>query len=273
VATRLLKAKDSNVVEVNLGRSGQALCQQAANYAQQVLRADPDSVVIQWGVNDQFWGFSVAEFIVRYDALVSELRKAKPGMPICVMTLIADFRWEDNFDTWISQANVALQEIAVKYKCHVAYAHEAVGHDRGNYADSIHPNEKGAALMGESVRAAFENEPQTSERFDLSFHHVAEARVQAYVFIPEWAETQAGWIKVTDVTGTGMTLETDVPVKIRTPAIYGKDKTYAVTISDLAGEAIIERQVNTGWSGMLNFEVHGTEHKGPVSVDILSGMR
>jgi lysophospholipase L1-like esterase len=272
VATGLLKAKDTNVVEVNLGRSGHALCQQAANYPQQVLNAKPDSVVIQWGVNEQFWGFSVAEFTVRYDTLVRELRKAKPAMPIVVMTLIADFRWEENFDAWIAQANVALQEIAVKYKCHVAYAHRAVGHDKGNYADIIHPNEKGAALMAESVRAAFESEAQTSVCFDLSFDHVAEARVQAYVFIPEWGEPQEGWVNITDVTRTGMTMETDVPVKIRTPATYGKDKTYAVTIKDSAGNVIVEQKVNTGWSGMLNFEVDSGEHKGPVTVDILSGM-
>ncbi len=271
VATRLLRTKDPNAVEVNLGRSGHALCQQDVDYAKQVLAAKPDSVVIQWGVNDQFWGFSVTEFVVRYDALVNQLRKAKPAMPIVVMTLIADFRWKENFDEWIAQANVAIQEIAVKYNCHVAYAHKAVGHDKGNYADIIHPNEKGAALMADSIRSALESETQASACFDLSFDHLAEARVQAYVFIPEWGETREGWVRMTDVTRSGMTVDTDVPVKIRTPAMYGKEKTYTVTTKDHVGEVIVEQKINTDWSGMLKFKVDSSAHKGPVSVTILSG--
>ena len=76
VATRLLAGKHPGITEINLGQSGRALCQQEAGYSESVLKQNPDAVVIQWGVNDQYWGFSIAEFVARYDALVAALRAA-----------------------------------------------------------------------------------------------------------------------------------------------------------------------------------------------------
>jgi lysophospholipase L1-like esterase len=62
VVTRLLQKKYPGIQEINLGKSGQALCQQPENYAESILAQKPDAVVIQWGVNDHYWGFSDALF-------------------------------------------------------------------------------------------------------------------------------------------------------------------------------------------------------------------
>ena len=108
VATRLLQQRYPGITEINLGRSGQALCQQKPDYAEaEVLSQNPDAVVIQWGVNDQYWGYSVTEFTAKYEHLVSALRRAKPKMPIVLTTPVADFRWPENQDVWIGQAAVA----------------------------------------------------------------------------------------------------------------------------------------------------------------------
>lgn len=136
VTTRLLAGKYDAITEINLGQSGSALCQQGAGYSDSVLKQNPDAVVIQWGANDQYWGFSVSEFVARYDALVAALRAAKPRMRIVVMTLVADFRWADNQDAWIGEANVALQEIAARYRCHLADTHRAIDHQKKYFINS-----------------------------------------------------------------------------------------------------------------------------------------
>lgn len=255
VVTRLLKAGHPELTEVNLGRSGQALSQRRDDYYKEVLSSDPGAVVIQWGVNDQYWGFSTAEFLRKYEALVSGLRKARPEMPIVTTTLIADFRWLENFDQWIARANVGIQEIAVRYGCKVAYAHEALGHSREYYVDDIHPNEAGAELMARAIVAAFSEPAQDAGKFDLKFDTVSEARLQKYVFIPEWDETSEDMITITDVTHSGMTMETSVPVSVRTSRGYTRNTAYNMVLKNGAGEMISTQEVKSDWAGALQFKV------------------
>ena len=104
-----------------------------------MLSQNPGAGVFQWGVNDQYWGLSVTEFASQYEQRVSTLRVAKPQMPIVVTTPIADFRWQENQDAWISQAGVAIQEIAMRRRCRVADAHRALDHRKSFYPENGSP--------------------------------------------------------------------------------------------------------------------------------------
>ena len=189
VTTCLLASKYSSITEINLGQSGRSLCQQNADYSASVLKQNPDALVIQWGVNDHYWGFSVAEFVARYDALVAALRTAKPQLPIVVMTLIADFRWAENQDAWIGEANIALQEIAVRYRCHLADTHRALDHQKTFYADSIHPNTAGAEVMAKTIVAALEAPPLSPDKsgvvVDNLTSNVSFPKMQSFTFDPK----------------------------------------------------------------------------------------
>lgn len=268
VATRLLSARNPGLVEVNLGQSGRALCQQGEGYAGSVLEQKPDAVVIQWGVNDQFWGFSVGEFIARYDALISALRQAKPGMPIVVMTLIADFRWAENQDAWIGEANVALQEIAVRHRCHLADVHRALGHELKYYADTIHPNTAGAEVMARTVVAAMEAKPLSRENAAVSFDQGVEVRFLQYVFYPKREGAGASWVHIADLTAKGMTIESKAPVAIRTAPIYSAGK-YRIAIRSPVGELVSTVETTVNWSQMQSFVFDSKGKEGPFRVEIL----
>jgi lysophospholipase L1-like esterase len=268
VTTRLLGAKHPSITEINLGQSGRALCQQEAGYSESVLKQNPDAVVIQWGVNDQYWGFSVAEFVARYDALVTALRIAKPRMPIVLMTLIADFRWSENQDAWIGEANVALQEIAARYRCHLADAHRALDHQKKYYADSIHPNTAGAELMGNSIVTALGAPPLSPENAAVSFDQGTEVRFFQNVFLPKRDGPEPQWVHVSGINFKGMNIESKIPVVIRTAPIYPAGN-YRIKIHDASGAVVDTIPSNVKWSRMQSFTFNPKNHHGPFYIEIM----
>jgi hypothetical protein len=189
-------------------------------------------------------------------------------MPIVLATLVADFRYPDNFDEWIAQANIGIQEIAAKYRCRVAYVHEALGHDRKHYNDAVHPNDAGARLMGRAVHRAFTAAAMAPGAFDLKFDTVDEARIQNYVFIPDWETGKEGMIAIFGVTKSGLTVKSGVPLKVRTPTLYQKLTMYEITIRDQNGKKLSRREVKSSWLGMIQFTVDPEAAAGPLSVEI-----
>ncbi len=267
VATRLLAGKHPGITEINLGQSGRALCQQEAGYSESVLKQNPDAVVIQWGVNDQYWGFSVAEFAARYDALVAALRAAKPQMPIVVMTLVADFRWADNQDAWIGEANVALQEIAARYRCHLADMHRALDHQKKFYADLIHPNTAGAEVMARTILASLDAPPLSPENADVSFDQGTEVRFLQNVFLPKREGTEPQWVHVSDINSKGMIIDSRIPITIRTAAIYQAGN-YHIVIHDKSGAVVDTIASNVNWTRMQRFNFDPKGHDGPFRIEI-----
>lgn len=268
VATRLLQSRFPDLVEINLGRSGQALCQQKPNYAEaDVLSQNPDAVVIQWGVNDQYWGFSVTEFAAKYERLVSTLRSAKPQMPIVLATPIADFRWAENQDVWISQAGVAIQEIAARHRCHLADTHRALDHRRSFYADAIHPNSAGAEAMAQSIVEALSVPPLSPENASIRFDQGSEVRFLQNVFLPEGQGGEPQWILVSEISRTGMTVDAAVPMTIRTAPIYGKGD-YRVEVRGKSGSVIETFNTTAAWSRMLILKFTPREGEGPFRIEI-----
>jgi len=267
VTTRLLVGTHPAITEINLGQSGRALCQQNAGYLESVLKQSPDAVVIQWGVNDHYWGFSVAEFVARYDALVAALRAAKPQMPIVVMTLIADFRWADNQDAWIGEANIALQEIAARHRCHLADTHRALDHRKTFYADSIHPNTAGAEVMAKTVVAALQAPPLSLESAGVSFDQGTEVRFLQNVFLPKHEGTEPKWVHVSGINSKGMNIESKIPVAIRSAPIYPEGK-YRITIRDQFGAVVDTTAANVNWSKMQSFTFDPKGQDGPFRIEI-----
>ena len=268
VATRLLQSRFPNLTEINLGRSGQALCQQRPNYAEsEVLAQNPDAVVIQWGVNDQYWGFSVTEFATKYEQLVSTLRSAKAQMPIVLTTPIADFRWSENQDAWISQAGVAIQEIAVRHRCHVADTHRALDHQRSFYSDSIHPNNAGAEAMAHSIVHAFGAPPLSVENASICFDQGPEVRFLQYVFLPERQGVAPHWISVSEISRKGMLVDAGVPMTIRTAPLYGKGD-YRIEVRGKNGALLETLHTTAAWSRMLTLQFTPHEGDGPFRIEI-----
>lgn len=267
VATRLLAGTHSGITEVNLGQSGRALCQQNEGYGESVLQQTPDAVVIQWGVNDHYWGFSTAQFVARYDALVATLRAARPQMPIVVMTLIADFRWAENQDAWIGEANVALQEIAARHRCHLADVHRAFDHRKTFYADPIHPNTAGAELMAKTIVEALQAPPLSPENAKVSFDRGTEVRFLQNVFLPRREGTEPQWVYVSGINSHGMNLASRIPVAIRTAPIYPEGK-YRITFRDQSGAVMDTTSSIVNWSRMQRFTFDPKGRDGPFRIEI-----
>jgi lysophospholipase L1-like esterase len=268
IATRLLKEKHPDAHEINLAQSGRALCQQPPTYAQDILNHNPDALVIQWGVNDQYWGYSLAQFVARYDQMVQTVRAAKPGMPIVLTTLVADFRWPENMDLWIGEANIAIQEIAGRYRCRVAYVHRAIDHNHDFYADTIHPNDVGAELMAKAIVTAFEAPPLSSENLSVQFDQGREVRFMRYVFIPKRNGIVPQWIRVSNLSKNGMRVETPIPISVRTPATYSNGHRYRVTIRESGGKEIQSFEQEVTWNRMLRFAIEQKDSQLPLDITI-----
>ncbi len=264
VATALLKERFPRITEINCGRSGCALSQQPASYPEEILKQNPDAVVVQWGVNDQYFGCSVAHFAACYERLVAGLRQAKPRMPIVLCTLVADFRWPEHSDLWIGEANVAIQEIAALYRCRVADLHRAINHDKQLYADVIHPNAAGARVMAQAVAAAFDGPLASRPPVQVQFDQGVEVRFLQYVFTPRRQGTEPVWIRVSEISNAGMVVETPVPLSVRTAP--GVPRPARITIQDKSGVAIEPKNVREDVRGFNIFTLDPSGHKGPFTI-------
>lgn len=238
VLTSMLKKDNPGITEVNMCLSGHALCQQGDAYDQSVIDSRPDLLVIQWGVNDNFWGYSNSQFAIRYDKLLTNIRKAMPDLPIVLMTLVADFRSEffykigDTVDEEsIGRSNIIIQELAVKHNCHVAYVHRAIDHNKAFYSDSIHPNDAGAQVMAQAVADALKQEPVSPQSFNIVSDHGLQNRVNGYLVRRLVLGDKPQWYEISDISPEGMKIKTQCPIFVRSAPLYsGK---YKIIIKDV----------------------------------------
>lgn len=262
--TKLLKTTNPNIKEINLGRSGRALCQQSKDYArQEVLAANPDAVVIAWGVNDAYWGFSAARYLATYETLVDTLREAKPQMLIVITTLVPDYRTESGFELWIGEANVGLQEIAARYQCPLADIHRAFDHDRKSYTkDIVHPNDQGAAKMAMTIYDAMIAPIPSATSFRVSFDQGQDVRFMQYIFAPERTDALPHWVEVSEFnpqTGA-MKITTPLPIHITKPE---QPKNATVVVTDAKGTEI-SRTAVSAWA--RTFLIHPKDYPQPFTV-------
>ena len=269
VLTDLLRKDRPTIVEVNQGRSGAALCMMPANYPETILQANPDMVVIQWGVNDQYWGYSIAQFAASYERLVGALRRAKADMPIVVTTLVPDYRWPDCMDIWIGEANVMIQEIAARYNCHLADIHRALDHRRqAYYSDAIHPNNAGARVMAETIFRALQSEPLSPANLQVAFDQGREVRFMQYTFLPTRTNEQPNWIQMHSIGKEVLEISTPLPVKIRTAPCYAAG-TYQIEIKDATKATVATNTCRITWEKMLLLAVDPKDYKQPLVISII----
>ena len=110
------------------------------------------------------------------------MRKARPNMPIVLTTLVADFRYGEIEDTWLCEANVAIQEIAVKYGCALADIHRAIDHQKTLYQGEIHPNDDGATVMAETIYRAMHAPITDTRNLRVTFDQGSEMRFMHMCF-------------------------------------------------------------------------------------------
>ena len=122
--------------------------------------------------------------------------------------------------------------------------------------------------MAKRIVAAFSEPAQDAGKFDLKFDTVREARIQKYVFIPEWDEATEAMITITDVTHSGMTLLASVPVAVRTPPMYKRNAAYNMALKNGAGEVISTQALKSDWAGALQFKITPVQGMDDLSVSI-----
>lgn len=268
VLTRLLQPRFPGLREVNLGCSGVPVCEanRDGRLIDEVLAPAPDMVVMQYGVNDCYWGYSLSAFAVAYEDFIRALRQARPTLPIVLVTLMAHFGWPDNFDDWTVQANVTIQEIAAKYRCHLADIHEAIDHDRQYYADMVHPNRDGHRKIAETILSALADAPLSKENLRLNFDGGAEIRFLGYVFLPEWKSGPRSWIKVSALSPAGLTIDTRVPVTIHIMTCQEPNRTMRLTIRDRNRREVMSATVDTGWKKAVRVQVIPTSAPMPYAI-------
>ena len=270
VLTKMLQKNRPELKEINLGRSGVPLCRasNAGQLSEQVLAQKPDIVVMQYGANDCYWGYSTGQFAVAYDTFIHDLRKAKPDMPILLMTLPAHFGWTDNPDQWICAANVVIQEIAAKYNCHLADIHEALNHNKKLYADFIHPDKAGHLKIAATAAAALAMPPLSKNNLRLAFDCGNEIRFAGYVFLPEWVSIEHSWVKASKLSPDGMTLDTRVPVTIHIMTYEKPNISRTLSINDKNGKEIVSEKVSTGGKRAIRFRFDPKNNPGPFEVSL-----
>jgi len=188
-------------------------------------------------------------------------------MPVVVMTVLAHFGWPDNADQWVAAANVAIQEIAAKYGCHVADIHEATDHDRRYYADMIHPNKEGALKIAETVVRALASKPLSPENLRLAFDQGAEIRFMSYVFLPEWRGGGRSWVKVCDMSPEGMTIDSQAPMTVHILAYKRQNVPVVISCKGKSGRELLGVQANTGGKRALRFRFE-PDGDGPYVISI-----
>lgn len=260
VLTAMLKKDNPSITEINMGLSGHALCQQGDEYDQSVIDNKPDLLVIQWGANDNFWGFSIAQFAIRYDKLLSNIRKARPNLPIVLMTLVPDFRMEGIYsignivdEEWIGRANVMIQELAIKHMCHVAYVHRSMDHNKALYADYIHPNDAGAEFMAKEVVRALSRKPMSPERFNIVSDRGLQNRINGYLIRRTISSDKPQWYEISDISPTGMNIKTQCPIFVRSPPMYSGQ--YKILIKDAQDNLLNETLQTVTWDRMIYFRI------------------
>jgi lysophospholipase L1-like esterase len=262
--TQMLKRYYPEIKEINDGQSGRALCQQGDDYAENLLAQKPDAVVIQWGVNDDYWGFSIAQFSEKYERLVVALRQARPRMPIVLTTLVPDFRHGGSLDTWSSEADVRIQEIAVRYQCQLADVHRVLDHRRKDYqADEVHPNNLGAEKMAAAIVSAFLAPPATETNVGFTFDMGRDVRFMQYIFMPQRQDEQPHWTEISEFNpATGdMKIRTELPLEIIFPKRYGA----MVVVEDATGDIMSQTPISN-WK--REFTVTPGNHPQPLVIKV-----
>ena len=151
----------------NFGHSGSTLLRRGHRpYMQQQAYHDaiafaPDKAIIHLGLNDtdpRNWPNYRDEFIPDYLALIDSLRKANPRVEVYVCRMTPIFHGHARFQSgtrdWHAQIQHAIEEVAHLSGAHLIDLHEPLYHRPDLFADALHPNPEGAAIIAHTVYSA-----------------------------------------------------------------------------------------------------------------------
>ena len=151
----------------NFGHSGATLLRRGHRpYMQQQAYHDaivfaPDKAIIHLGLNDtdpRNWPNYRDEFIPDYLALIDSLRKANPRVEVYVCRMTPIFHGHARFQSgtrdWHAQIQHAIEEVAHLSGAHLIDLHEPLYHRPDLFADALHPNPEGAAIIAHTVYSA-----------------------------------------------------------------------------------------------------------------------
>jgi lysophospholipase L1-like esterase len=126
----------------------------------EILRFNPDLVLIQFALNDAYTEFNPDNFKKNIDMIISKVRE-KTGSEIALLTSVAllDPLENKTAETFYSR----IRELGTKHTIPVAAVHdywkkkisEGVIHSTLVQMDGVHPTEKGYQLMAEAVFELF----------------------------------------------------------------------------------------------------------------------
>ena len=151
----------------NFGHSGATLLSRGHRpYIRQqafrdALAFTPDKAIIHLGLNDtdpRNWPNYRDEFIPDYLALIDSLRKANPNIEIWVCRMTPIFHGHSRFKSgtrdWHALIQQAIEEVALLADVHLIDLHEPLYHRPDLFADALHPNAEGAAILAQTVYSA-----------------------------------------------------------------------------------------------------------------------
>ena len=149
-----------------------------------VVKAKPDIVVINHGVNDNSGGASLAQYAWCYRSFVRDIKKKLPKATIILMT-ITPMRADNKSNAeWTNQTNAIIQEIAAQEGTLVAHSNLAIRNRMEFFPDGTHPNNDGYQVMAEAlVKAIKENRVQSLDNFDFIIQRAGTYRLCGYTFI------------------------------------------------------------------------------------------
>jgi sialate O-acetylesterase len=151
----------------NFGRNGATLLSEGHNpYVkseeyQRALAYQPDIVVIHLGLNDtdpRNWPNYRDEFITDYQTLIRSFQTASrkpPEIHICLMTPIfpGHPRFKSGTRDWFYEIGEAIRKVADNTGVNLIDLHTPLHKRPDLFADNLHPNEEGAAIIARTVYA------------------------------------------------------------------------------------------------------------------------
>ena len=149
-----------------------------------VVKAKPDIVVINHGVNDNGGGVSLAQYAWCYRNFVREIKAKLPNATIVCMTTTPMRNDNKSCAEWTNQANAIVQEIAAMENTLVAHGNLEIRNRMEFFPDGVHPNDQGYQAIAEAlVKAIKANRVQSVDDFDFVVQRAGTYRLCGYTFI------------------------------------------------------------------------------------------
>ncbi len=146
---------------INFGRSSTTMMlhgdfpYQSAKEFSNLLRYNPDVVVLKLGTNDaKLHQWNDSAFSASYQQMIDTLQQlpSKPQILVCLPVPAVKTRWQITDSVIVSEVIPAIEQVAKANNLKVIDLHTPfVGCDSLYIADGIHPNAKGAGKMAEII--------------------------------------------------------------------------------------------------------------------------